>query len=203
MLSPAWPETVAAAGHGYGDGCVVDSILTNYADALGQDLQGYRNHIHRVLAFYRALSATTHAGANADGGAPPMAVLIAAAFHDIGIWTDRTFDYLEPSAARAQRYLQQRGLDAELGPQVHALIVHHHKLRPFHADTPWAVSVERWRRADLIDVSLGVIRFGLPRATVRGIQQRYPDAGFHRRLAALTLRQFCRTPWRPLPMLRW
>ncbi|MEC5398565.1 hypothetical protein [Uliginosibacterium sp. H1] len=203
MSSPAWPEArtaptapipYLATGHG-GEGSLVDTILAVHAEALGPDMRGYRNHIHRVLAFYQALSP--------DGEAPPAAVLIAAAFHDIGIWTDQTFDYLAPSAARAQHYLQQHGLAAELGAQVHALIVHHHKLRPFVDDAPWAASVERWRRADLVDLSLGLIRSGLSRAQVSAIRERFPDAGFHRRLAVLTLRQFCRTPWRPLPMLRW
>ena len=191
MSSPAWHEASLAPG----DGRLVDTILLTHAEALGPDLEGYRNHVQRVLAFYRALSP--------DGEAPPAAVLIAAAFHDIGIWTDGTFDYLAPSAARAQHYLQQHGLAAELGPQVHALIVNHHKLCPYVDDAPWAASVERWRRADLIDVSMGLVRCGLPREQLVAIRRQHPDAGFHRKLAVLTLRQFCRTPWRPLPMLHW
>ena len=64
-------------------------------------------------------------------------------------------------------------------------------------------SVETFRRADWIDVSNGMLRFGLPRAVVREVRRTFPDAGFHRRLLQLTLRRFRRHPLSPLPMMRW
>jgi hypothetical protein len=39
-------------------------------------------------------------------------LVIAACFHDLGIWTDHTFDYLSPSAGLARDYLQRYGLSA-------------------------------------------------------------------------------------------
>ncbi|WP_256591068.1 MULTISPECIES: hypothetical protein [unclassified Pseudomonas] len=69
---------------------ITDEILTSFALAVGTDLQGYRNHIYRVLNFYCALSGTEQ---------PGEAVQIAAAFHDLGIWTDNTLDYLPPRFA--------------------------------------------------------------------------------------------------------
>ena len=168
---------------------LTEEIIAAHATALGPDLVAYRNHVCRVLEFHLALSGET---------SPSTAVAIAAAFHDLGIWTARTFDYLEPSAALAAEYLERHGLTA-LGPEVRALIVEHHKLTRYTG--PHAASVEAWRRADLIDVSLGTIRHGLPRAFVRDVLRAHPNAGFHRLLAKLTAKQFLRTPWRPLPMI--
>jgi len=42
---------------------------------------------------------------------------------------------------------------------------------------------EAFRRADLVDLSLGTIRFGLPRSFVRGVRDAFPNAGFHASLA--------------------
>lgn len=123
---------------------------------------------------------------------------IAAAFHDIGIWTAATFDYLAPSVQQATIYLQQCNL-AHLGPEVTALIEQHHKLSRYCG---CFASVEVYRRADTVDVTLGLRRFGLSRSLVRDVQQAYPTLGFHRMLAQLAARQWLRTPWRPLPMVR-
>jgi hypothetical protein len=152
---------------------LTDEILTSFALAIGADLQGYRNHIYRVLNFHGALS-------GADG-LPPAAVQIAAAFHDLGIWTDDTLDYLPPSIALATEYLdnQQRYRGA------------------------YAASVEPFRQADLVDVSLGLVRFGLPRSFIKTVQATFPDHGFHSMLMKLSARQFIRSPLRPLPMFRW
>ena len=73
----------------------LDAVLGAHAAALGRDFDGYRNHAYRVANLCLAQS-------------PPSAldvekIAIAAAFHDLGIWTDRTFDYLEPSVRLATR----------------------------------------------------------------------------------------------------
>ncbi|WP_085718775.1 phosphohydrolase [Pseudomonas sp. B28(2017)] len=169
-----------------------DEILTSFALAIGADLQGYRNHIYRVLNFHCALC-----GSDSQ---PPQAVQIAAAFHDLGIWTDDTLDYLPPSIALATEYLdsQQR---PELKDEVRALILEHHKVRRYRG--AFADSVEPFRQADLVDVSLGLVRFGLPRSFIKTIQSTFPDHGFHSMLIKRSARQFIRSPLRPLPMFRW
>jgi hypothetical protein len=170
----------------------VEELIAAFAPALGGDLAGYRNHVCRVLNYYVALRPP------ADD--LPEVVMIAAAFHDLGIWTARTFDYLEPSVRLAQAHLAGLGRE-HLGPEVAALISEHHKLRPFTG--AYAATVEAFRRADLVDLSLGLLRGGLPASFVHAVKAAFPNAGFHRRLVQLTARQFLRTPWRPLPMLRW
>jgi hypothetical protein len=170
---------------------LVDELLAPFTPALGRDFQGYRNHVQRALNHYQALS---------GGAAPPDTVLLAAPFHDLGIWTSGSFDYLAPSVHLAHAHLAAQRLDRH-GPEVAALIHEHHKLRRYRG--PFADSVECYRRADLVDVSLGLVRFGLPLAHLRAVRAAFPDAGFHWRLATLTARQFLRAPLRPLPMLHW
>jgi hypothetical protein len=171
---------------------VTDEILTSFALAIGTELQGYRNHIYRMLNFYCAVSGIQ--------GLPSDAVQIAAAFHDLGIWTDNTLDYLPPSVHLARHYLdsQQR---QDLSEEVSALILEHHKVRPYRS--AHAATVEPFRQADLIDVSLGLVRFGVPRVFIKTVQSTFPDHGFHWMLIRLSARQFIRSPLRPLPMFRW
>jgi predicted metal-dependent HD superfamily phosphohydrolase len=169
----------------------IAAILERYSADLGPDRLGYTNHVLRVANFFRGLS-----GADTC----PEHVLIAAAFHDLGIWTAGTFDYLDPSVKLARVYLDDAGR-SDVADEVEAMIVQHHKLRPYRG--PFAATVEQFRRADLVDVSLGIVRFGLPRGFVRSVCSALPDAGFHRRLIELGARQFVREPLRPLPMLRW
>lgn len=171
---------------------LVDEILASHEEALGPDFTGYRNHVTRVLRFLFALAP--------DLRASEQPVLIAAAFHDLGIWTARTFDYLAPSSVLAHDYLTAQGLDP-LRHEVDLIIQQHHKLRPYRG--PFSLSVEAFRRADLVDVSLGFIRFGLTPRFVQSVRAALPNAHFHARLLAFTGQQFLRTPCRPLPMVRW
>lgn len=169
-----------------------EQIIQSFASDLGADLPAYRNHVCRALNYFAALTEPQ--------GPLPEAVLIAAAFHDIGIWTDQTFDYLQPSVRRAKAYLAEHSL-THLEAEVEAVIMEHHQIRRYRAR--YAANVEAYRQADLVDVSLGLIRFGLPASFIRAVQAAFPNAGFHKRLLALTARQLCRTPLRPLPMMRW
>jgi hypothetical protein len=60
----------------------------------------------------------------------------------------------------------------------------HHELRP-----QWShgTEVELIRRADLIDVSAGAVRFGLDRAWLRGLAERIPRAGMTGEIGRLVL----------------
>ncbi|MBD9478209.1 hypothetical protein [Pseudoxanthomonas sp. PXM02] len=170
----------------------LDALLETHASRLGRDATGYRHHAYRVANFYWHLL---------PGNAEMLEKLsIAAAFHDLGIWTAHTFDYLPPSRALASEHLRAIGRVA-WQQDVDAMIDHHHRIRHMPADTH--ASVEMFRRADWIDVSNGVLRFGLDRKVVREVRRMFPDAGFHRRLLQLTLQRLARHPLSPLPMMRW
>jgi predicted metal-dependent HD superfamily phosphohydrolase len=171
------------------DSRLAEDIIQAHAPALGRDRLAYTNHVLRVLRFFQEL-----------GGGCPDQVVIAAAFHDLGIWTDGTFDYLMPSVRLAHQYLESTGHGSH-APEVEAIILNHHKLTRYRG--PFGRSVELFRRADLVDVSLGLIRFGIQRAVVRDIRASLPNSGFHRRLTTLVVRQLLHHPLRPLPMVRW
>jgi hypothetical protein len=86
-------------------------------------------------------------------------------------------------------------------PEITPMIREHHKVFPYRVD-PHGL-VEPFRRADWVDVSRGVISYGVPREFLRQILSTWPNAGFHRRLAQLALERLRSHPLRPLPMLRW
>lgn len=170
----------------------LDTLLERHADALGADYAAYRNHTYRVANFHCLLDA---------GDATDVDKLaIAAACHDLGIWTARTFDYLAPSTALARAYLDEIG-HADWADEIVAMIDNHHKLTRCAASLP--ASAETFRRADWIDVSRGRLRFGLARCAIDGVMTLFPNAGFHRLLFALSVRRLLRHPLRPLPMFRW
>lgn len=169
----------------------LDSLFEQARDLLGQDFDAYRNHCYRVF---------NYAVLMADPDEQTLHKLaIAIYFHDIGIWTDHTFDYLEPSARRARDYLAGEGLE-DWSEEITAMITEHHKVGMTCGQGPL---VELFRRADWIDVSLGLLRFGIPRQTLREISTAFPNEGFHKRLVSFTLRQLRRSPLRPLPMFKW
>lgn len=170
---------------------LVDQIMASFSAELGGDYLAYRNHVYRGLNFFLALSGLP---------SPSTAVLVAAAFHDLGIWTHDTLDYLAPSVELASAYLAKSGLQA-LETEVRVIIHEHHKVFPYEG--PFSPDAEVFRKADLVDLSLGLFRFGLPRSFIRSLQSAFPNAGFHRRLSVLTLRQLVRSPLRPLPMFHW
>jgi hypothetical protein len=81
------------------------------------------------------------------------------------------------------------------------MIREHHKLRSYKNSPGWLV--ELFRRADLVDVSMGIFKFGLPSAYLSQLFAEWPSAGFHRRLVQLSLARARTHPWNPLPMLHW
>ncbi|MFH1981742.1 MAG: HD domain-containing protein [Pseudomonadota bacterium] len=170
----------------------VEAILEPWGPALGPDRRAYRNHVYRVIHFCAVLSPLS--------GVDFQQVLVAACFHDIGIWLDKTFDYLAPSRERARRFLADLGRPGWT-PAVEAMIAWHHKLTP--VEPSLAPLAEVFRRADWIDVSLGSLRMGLPPARISAIRRAFPNAGFHHRLAVLSLRRLAEAPLDPLPMMRW
>jgi len=170
---------------------LLDELLQYHASALGNDLPAYRNHTYRVINFCSALVG--------DDPVSLEKMAIAVAFHDLGIWTDKTFDYLPPSERLAEAYLARKDR-VEWVPEIKAMIREHHKITPYRSNPSWLV--EAFRKSDLVDVSLGIITFGLPRKFVREVLSRFPNAGFHKRLIQLSFSRLLSHPLSPLPMYR-
>jgi hypothetical protein len=170
---------------------VLDAVLNAHAELLGDDLDGYRNHTYRVANFCLALSP--------DEPDVCDKVAIAAAFHDIGIWTDGTFDYLEPSVRSVAAFLTRIGRKGWEG-EIVEMIRQHHKLTPWRGKA--SRLVEPFRKADWVDVSKGLLSFELTRRFRSSVMIAWPNAGFHRKLVRLTLERAARHPLSPLPMLK-
>lgn len=169
----------------------LDEVLQAHARELGGDFIAYRNHAYRVVNLCTALHPV--------GDDELQKVAIAAAFHDLGIWTDRTFDYLKPSIGLACAHLDHANRGS-WAPEISGMICEHHKISSYRGDSQWLV--EPFRRADWVDVSFGLIAFGLPRKVLREIFSMWPNAGLHKRLVQLSLRRLRTHPLSPLPMLR-
>ena len=163
---------------------------------MGRDFIAYRNHVYRVVNLCLAI-----AGGGDRAAAPDSLekIAVAAVFHDLGIWTHHTFDYIAPSVALAREHLMACAR-ADWLPEIEAMIVEHHKITSAHPDR--ASLVEPFRRADWIDVSRGLRTFGLPRSFIASVFAAWPDAGFHWRLLELTVDRFRKHPLTPLPMVR-
>jgi len=171
---------------------LLDVILDAWKVELGDDFSAYRNHCYRVANFCFAL-------APCDPQQQEK-IAIAVGFHDLGIWADQTVDYLQPSIHHAKGYLEQQGQEDWLA-EIALIINFHHKVLPYtNPDYPL---VELFRQADLVDVSLGMVPFGLHKDRVRAIREHFPNAGFHQRLGELTWLRMKERPLSPLPMLKW
>ena len=80
----------------------VEEVLDDHASELGHDLTAYRNHVYRVVNLCLAIAA--------DNRVELEKITVAAVFHDLGIRTNRTFDYIAPSVGLARQYLVARGM---------------------------------------------------------------------------------------------
>lgn len=176
----------------------VERRLSPLARQLGTDRNAYLHHVMRVLVLCDRLHERVPR-VRGDRPSRQSEFLTAAAFHDLGIWTAGTLDYLAPSVELASSWLAKERQE-HLESVVAAMIEKHHKIRRAgEAYSP----VEVFRRADTIDVTRGLRRFGLALHEYQAITDQYPDDGFYRRLIALGWKHLRANPTSPLPMIRW
>ncbi|QLY28982.1 HD domain-containing protein [Nocardia huaxiensis] len=175
----------------------VDRRLAPWFSHLGGDRTAYTNHVLRVIRLCDLL------GERAGLDFVPSdreEFCTAVAFHDLGVWSANTFDYLAPSEQLAVDWLREHARE-DLIPLVTTMIDDHHKLRP--AADP-ADPVELLRRADAIDVEMAVLgRFGVRRGDYRALVAEFPEAGFHLRLLQFGAKRLRTHPLSPLPMIKW
>ena len=171
---------------------LVEEILDKRKLEMGNDYPGYKNHVYRMIHFCFAL----HDCKSEER----EKIIIAGCFHDLGIWPANTIDYLPPSIALAKEYLTQNGLDHWFA-EIELMIDMHHKLRSYRDDR--YPLVEMFRKGDLVDFSLGIIKCGLPKSFIKRVKEEFPNAGFHKRLVQLELGWVSKHPSNPLPILKW
>ncbi len=169
---------------------IIEEILQANQPVCDGDLagfRGYRGHVYRMLNFCLSLAP------QGEEGAAKFAV--AAAFHDLHVF--ESFDYLGPSVASAERYLRDSGKEDWL-PEVSAMIVEHHKLTAYRGE--YAELVEPFRRADWVEMTFGVLRFGLARRFVREVRRAFPIRAFYpQAVLRSAVRWWIRHPLQPTP----
>lgn len=164
-----------------------NQILSSYKEELGNDFDRYLGHCQRVLRYMSALGMR---------GEEKEVASVLVAFHDLGIWTHNTMDYLEPSVQLAIEYIQSNGLD--INPETTRQVIgDHHKISV--TTHPLA---EQLRKADLVDLSMGMIRFGISKEVIQKAKTDFPYLGFHAMITRKVLAHVVRNPLKPFPMLK-
>jgi hypothetical protein len=169
---------------------LIENLFQRFNLSLGADLAKYKNHVYRV--FLNCLLLDTDKN-NEEKYA------IAAVLHDIGIWTNHTIDYLDPSIEQARIYLTETGRE-EWIEEIKLLIYWHHKTNPYKGEH--IKTVETFRKADWIDVSLGLRTFGIDKQKIKQNRKNFPNRGFHFFLVRKIAKNFFSHPLNPLPMFK-
>ena len=104
---------------------------------------------------------------------------IAAAFHDLAAFD--TLDYLVPSIGAQDAWLEQTGR-GNWSDELALMVAEHHRLSSYGPTRPHAPLVEAFRRADLVDVSQGLIRFGIPKTYVAEVRAAFDASVFFKRV---------------------
>jgi len=115
-------------------------------------------------------------------------LLCAAFLHDAGLYpSTSTGDvYIADSRRLAERTLAQFDWEpARLARCLDAIEQHH--AQPSRWD--WGAEVELIRRADLIEISGGLVNFGVSRGWLRGLFREIPRKGLYRLIARALLHE--------------
>ncbi|MCP9274773.1 HD domain-containing protein [Mycolicibacterium arenosum] len=153
---------------------LAEEILESHRHhARGDDVgfDAYKAHVYRILNYARAFSP--------DGPDRDDKLAVAAAFHDLAAFD--TLDYLVPSIEAQDAWLRRTGRE-NWSDELALIVAEHHRMLMYGPERPHAPLVEALRKADLVDVSQGVIRFGLPRAYVREVRAAFDASVFFRRV---------------------
>lgn len=173
---------------------LIEEILESHRDHARGDLdgyRGYRGHVYRVFNLARSLAAAT-------GDEIVDKLAVAAAFHDLDVFAG--LDYLAPSIRAQDAWLRDTERQA-WADDLAVVVAEHHRLTPYRG--PAAALAEPFRRADLVDLSAGRLRFGLPREYVRSVRRAFSVGPFFTRvIPRAALRQLVRRPLDPAPVLR-
>ena len=147
------------------------SLIASVPTATNAGYAAYKAHVYRVVNFARALAPQ---GPDCDDK-----LAIAAAFHDLAAFD--TLDYLVPSIKAQDAWLQETGRE-NWSDELALIVAQHHRLSRYGPTRPHAPLVEAFRRADLVDVSQGLIRFGIPNSYVKEVRAAFDARVFFTRV---------------------
>jgi predicted metal-dependent HD superfamily phosphohydrolase len=108
-------------------------------------------------------------------------VLCACWLHDLGLYTDSRDPYVTEGARLAARVLEPFGWPPERLQRCMDACEQHHAPRSRMA---MGLEVELVRRSDLVDVTAGVVNFGLDRGWLRNLFREIPRDGLWRLIGA-------------------
>ena len=168
----------------------IEQLLLKFKPVLGKDYEKYRNHVYRVFLNCLLID---------DDKINEDKYAIAAVFHDIGIWTGHTFDYLPPSIEQAKLYLEETGKQ-DWADEISNMIFWHHKMSASSGESE--TTIETFRKADWTDVSLGLLTYGTDKQKIRENRMVFPNAGFHVFLVKQAFNNLLKHPFNPLPMFK-
>jgi hypothetical protein len=168
---------------------IIEELFYSYSSIIGNDLQKYKNHVYRIFNYSLYLSNAKDAEKYA----------IAAFFHDVGIWTNHTFDYLQPSIFLVKKYLLEIKKEDWIN-EISLMIENHHKITSYKNN--YKNSVEIFRKADWTDVSMSLLHFHIPTSFIKEAERYFPYKGFHFFLVRLFFKNLLKHPFKPLPMFK-
>jgi hypothetical protein len=171
---------------------LLEEILIKWQEVIGSEYEGYKNHVYRMIHFCLALKECSEEEREK--------IIIAGAFHDIGIWIENTVDYIPPSIPPAMTYLKHRNLEA-WGVEIELMIAEHHKVTKYK-DQTYPI-VELFRKGDLVDFSFGLFKFGIPESYIKNVKGEFPNADFHKNLGKRAGAWIIKHPLDPAPMMKW
>jgi hypothetical protein len=169
---------------------IIEDIMPKFKPVLGTDYDKYKNHVYRVFLNCLLIDGEKD---NEEKYA------LAALFHDIGIWTNDTFDYLDPSIEQAKIYLTETNKTAWID-EICLMIYWHHKINKYQGAHEGIV--ETFRKADWIDVSLALLTFKFDKKKINETRRRFPNLGFHIFLIKETIKNLFKHPLNPLPIFK-
>ncbi len=158
----------------------VEKHLERYREIIGKDYEGYKGHIYRVLTYSLHFLSSNTKLSKIEKEQTKRVIAAGLVFHDIGLWTDHTLAYLEPSVQRAEEYFNYKSFTKEEFQLIKDIIVWHHKITPFVG--PNEEILNAVIKADLIDASNGIITKGMPKSHIKKVTDTIPEAGFHQTL---------------------
>ena len=170
----------------------IDKILNKFKSNIGNDFTAYRNHVIRTVKLTLLLKRESNVE-------DELKLIIAGVFHDIGLWTENTFDYLNPSINLAKIYLKKIER-SDWSEEVGLIIEMHHKRSTYKGK--YIDNVESFRKADLIDITKGRKNFGINKKFIEDLYKDYPMSGFRKMLFLKFLKNLLKNPFNPLPMFK-
>lgn len=165
----------------------MDKIFLDYQEELGDDFTRYSNHCYRLLNYLQLMELDD----NED-----YKCRILLPFHDLGIWTHKTMNYLPPSIELAVAYVKKNNIEIEES-EIIGFIGNHHKI------TKNKITIEeKLRKADLIDLTNGIVPLGLSSRKLKEIRSVFPSLGFQKLIYWKVIKHGIGNITNPFPMLK-